>query len=63
MEWVTEQGEPINEGDTVTSFRGETGTFNYTGRLSNNPLFPPKVIVDGYEYNANVWGMYPKESE
>ena len=55
--WLNDKEETVNIGDTVTNFRGDTGTFQGTGRPSNNPLFPPKVIVNGREYNASVWGL------
>ena len=54
-------GEPVSEGDTVRSARGKKGTFEGIGRLGR--LGDPKVIVDGAEYNANVWGLTPHRAE
>lgn len=49
-------GNEITGGDTVTDFRGNTGTFQ---SVSRGPEYngTAKVIVDGREFYARVWNL------
>ncbi len=61
---VTEEatGRLITKGDTVTDFRGKAGTFRMVTR---GPLEgkDAKVIVDGRELYARVFGLAVRELE
>lgn len=52
---IADTNEPITYGTSVKSFRNEIGHFEGIGRIGR--LGDPKVIIDGYEYNASVWGL------
>ena len=52
---TTKDGTPVNAGDTVTDFRGDTGTFQCFSRFGGTGT--PKVVVDGVEYYARVWNL------
>lgn len=52
----TDTGEVVEQGDTVTNFRGETGTYQGATR----PRWPGKsgkVVVNGREYYDKVWNL------
>lgn len=49
-------GNPVKNGDTVTNFRGETGTFEYATRAESLGK-SGKVVVNGREYYDKVWNL------
>jgi GTPase involved in cell partitioning and DNA repair len=49
-------GQAVNKGDEVTSFRDAKGTFEGVSR-GGAPGKTAKVIVDGRENYATVWGL------
>lgn len=49
-------------GDTVTSFRGETGKLEYLSR-AKTPGKSGKVVVNGWESYDNVWGLEVRDVE
>jgi hypothetical protein len=58
----TATGRLIVKDDTVTDFRGDTGTFSM---VSRGPMAgkDAKVIVGGREYYARVFGLTVQELE
>ena len=52
-------GDTVERGDTVTDFRGDTGTFTMVTGFGRTGT--PKVLVDGREYYARVWGLTVNE--
>lgn len=56
---VTDANGKVERGDTVVSFRGELGTFSMVSGIGRTGT--PKVIVNGREYNADVWGLEVNE--
>lgn len=47
---------PTDIGSTVTDFRGDTGILESVTR-ANEDGRDGKVVVDGREYYARVWGL------
>jgi hypothetical protein len=50
------QDEPVQVGDAVTSSRRENDTLGHVSR-ANEPGRDGKVIVNGREHYARVWGL------
>jgi hypothetical protein len=59
---VDRQGSPVRKGDPVTDFRGDSGTFTGVSRGPEGGR-TAKVIVDGAEYYASVWGLTVEAAE
>lgn len=51
-------GKPVRPGDQVHDFRGEAGVYEMISRIPEPDLGKTgKVIVDGREFYAKVWGL------
>lgn len=53
-------GKEVAVGDTVTNFRGETGTFQGITRMPEG-VRTAKIQVDGREFYSHVYDLYVEE--
>ncbi len=49
-------GQEVHKGDTLTNFRGETGTFQMVTR-GTEYNGTAKILVDGSESYERVWNV------
>jgi hypothetical protein len=54
---IIDSGVEVKPGETVISFRGESGTFQQATRENEEGGRDGKVIVDGFEFYARVYGL------